>query len=224
MGVCADPGSYRWCQALSRSRSSCATNTNQSTRKQTQQQSDTISESTRAESTIVASIFRGATTTTTTIPTASTLNQTPLKTAAFTVKTTRRRRHQDEDDDVEEDVDGCARTPTKTCRSIQILKLALICLFALLAQNAQAHNIPEDAVHITAILGEGVVFNCHVEFPNDHPVPYVLQWDKKVSETVRYHTSNFFSKLSFLHCCLITQKAKESKKQIDKSRRKRDKC
>uniref|UniRef100_A0A1B0B5T1 Uncharacterized protein n=1 Tax=Glossina palpalis gambiensis TaxID=67801 RepID=A0A1B0B5T1_9MUSC len=37
----------------------------------------------------------------------------------------------------------------------------------------------EDAVHITAILGEGVIFNCHVEFPNDHPVPYVLQWDKK---------------------------------------------
>ncbi|XP_036344202.1 protein turtle-like [Rhagoletis pomonella] len=26
MGVCADPGSYRWCQALSRSRSSFATN------------------------------------------------------------------------------------------------------------------------------------------------------------------------------------------------------
>jgi len=49
-------------------------------------------------------------------------------------------------------------------------------------------SISEDAVHITAILGEGVIFNCHVEFPNDHPVPYVLQWDKKVSETVRYHS------------------------------------
>uniref|UniRef100_A0A336LVW2 CSON002677 protein n=1 Tax=Culicoides sonorensis TaxID=179676 RepID=A0A336LVW2_CULSO len=41
----------------------------------------------------------------------------------------------------------------------------------------------QDAVHITAILGESVVFNCHVEFPGDHPVPYVLQWEKKVSET-----------------------------------------
>lgn len=50
----------------------------------------------------------------------------------------------------------------------------------------------EDAVHITAILGEGVIFNCHVEFPNDHPVPYVLQWDKKVSETVRYRKQNLF--------------------------------
>jgi hypothetical protein len=42
----------------------------------------------------------------------------------------------------------------------------------------------QDAVHITAILGESVIFNCHVEFPGDHPVPYVLQWEKKVSETV----------------------------------------
>lgn len=42
----------------------------------------------------------------------------------------------------------------------------------------------QDAIHITAILGESVIFNCHVEFPGDHPVPYVLQWEKKVSETV----------------------------------------
>ncbi|XP_046388422.1 protein turtle-like isoform X3 [Ischnura elegans] len=41
----------------------------------------------------------------------------------------------------------------------------------------------QDAVHITAILGESVVFNCHVEFPGDHPVPYVLQWEKKVGDT-----------------------------------------
>ncbi|XP_058980772.1 protein turtle isoform X2 [Musca domestica] len=61
-----------------------------------------------------------------------------------------------------------------------------IVFFVILLLTKSAHannNIPEDAVHITAILGEGVIFNCHVEFPNDHPVPYVLQWDKKVSET-----------------------------------------
>ncbi|XP_075152899.1 immunoglobulin superfamily member turtle isoform X1 [Haematobia irritans] len=57
-------------------------------------------------------------------------------------------------------------------------------IILLLTKSTYANNnIPEDAVHITAILGEGVIFNCHVEFPNDHPVPYVLQWDKKVSET-----------------------------------------
>lgn len=47
----------------------------------------------------------------------------------------------------------------------------------------------QDAQHITAILGESVVFNCHVEFPEQHPVPYVLQWEKKVGDTVRYRTS-----------------------------------
>ncbi|XP_074039416.1 protein turtle isoform X4 [Leptinotarsa decemlineata] len=45
------------------------------------------------------------------------------------------------------------------------------------------HCIQEDAVHITAILGESVVFNCHVEFPEGHPVPFVLQWEKKVGDT-----------------------------------------
>ncbi|XP_070065365.1 protein turtle isoform X2 [Drosophila virilis] len=183
MGVCADPGSYRWCQALSRSRSSCATNTNLSTGKQHQPQSDTISESTRAESTIVAFALGRATA----IHAAST-QRLPPKTAAFTVKATSRR-HCDEDNDVAVDVVGCV-SASRTCHvsggSIKILIFLLIWLLALLAKNAQAHNIPEDAVHITAILGEGVVFNCHVEFPNDHPVPYVLQWDKKGSDLPIY--------------------------------------
>ncbi|XP_062131035.1 protein turtle isoform X2 [Drosophila sulfurigaster albostrigata] len=219
MGVCADLGSYRWCQALSRSRWSCATNSSLPTRSEQQQaqQSDTINESTTTitttvESTIVkppaAATAAGATTTASVIPTiaiatATTTIQsvTPtapsVKTAAVTVNTTKRRhrRHQDDDDDEDVDVnvnDGCSRPRTKTCHvssgSIQTLnlKFVLIWLLALLAKNAQAHNIPEDAVHITAILGEGVVFNCHVEFPNDHPVPYVLQWDKKGSDLPIY--------------------------------------
>ncbi|GBP55579.1 Protein turtle [Eumeta japonica] len=45
------------------------------------------------------------------------------------------------------------------------------------------HQEHQDAVHITAILGESVVFNCQVDFPEDIPVPYVLQWEKKVGET-----------------------------------------
>lgn len=52
----------------------------------------------------------------------------------------------------------------------------------------------QDAVHITAILGESVVFNCHVEFPDQHPVPYVLQWEKKVGDTVRFRGANQQSK------------------------------
>uniref|UniRef100_A0A1B0GHL7 Uncharacterized protein n=1 Tax=Lutzomyia longipalpis TaxID=7200 RepID=A0A1B0GHL7_LUTLO len=66
----------------------------------------------------------------------------------------------------------------------------LLCLITLTLVAGTTSNTnlaaQQDAVHITAILGESVVFNCHVEFPGDHPVPYVLQWEKKVSETVRY--------------------------------------
>lgn len=51
------------------------------------------------------------------------------------------------------------------------------------------HQDHQDAVHITAILGESVVFNCQVDFPEDIPVPYVLQWEKKVGETVRPHST-----------------------------------
>lgn len=104
----------------------------------------------------------------------------------------------------------CSYKPEHSSRSVQALYLVATLFLALVATDVQAHNIPgeigvwrllnrsyyigtnslsaDDAVHITAILGEGVIFNCHVEFPNDHPVPYVLQWDKKVSETVRYQS------------------------------------
>ena len=41
-------------------------------------------------------------------------------------------------------------------------------------------GVPPDAEYITAIIGESVVFNCHVEFPDGYPVPYIVQWDKKV--------------------------------------------
>ena len=35
--------------------------------------------------------------------------------------------------------------------------------------------------HITAILGDSVLFNCHANFPDEEPVPYVVQWEKKVN-------------------------------------------
>jgi immunoglobulin superfamily member 9B len=57
-------------------------------------------------------------------------------------------------------------------------------MFVDLHLNVYTSVSGQDAVHITAILGDSVIFNCHVEFPGDHPVPYVLQWEKKVSETV----------------------------------------
>ncbi len=32
---------------------------------------------------------------------------------------------------------------------------------------------------MTANAGDNIVFNCDVEFPGGHPVPYVVQWWKK---------------------------------------------
>ncbi|XP_070855667.1 protein turtle isoform X6 [Drosophila suzukii] len=163
MGVCADLGSHRWCRALS------------TTQHNSTQQSEEQDQQLDQQSLEIPSRSP------TTIPATKTLTASPAKTAAFTVKTTRRRRSRRRAEGSSIWIPlwkGQGSTPT-----IQVLQLVLVSLLALLAKNAQAHNIPEDAVHITAILGEGVIFNCHVEFPNDHPVPYVLQWDKKVSET-----------------------------------------
>ncbi|XP_039435202.1 protein turtle isoform X5 [Culex pipiens pallens] len=67
--------------------------------------------------------------------------------------------------------------------SFVLLLCITLCTSSISPPARKTLTPPQDAVHITAILGESVVFNCHVEFPGDHPVPYVLQWEKKVSET-----------------------------------------
>ncbi|XP_039952935.1 protein turtle isoform X5 [Bactrocera tryoni] len=179
MGVCADPGSYRWCQALSRSRSSFATNNNNNN----YNNNDCY--------------------TTTTTENSSNINQQAISQQAVTTKTTtiskslaNRKSTKIPTIDENSKINQSSREPAhnkwtssnnnnKYSNSIsrwQQTHQFIILLLVLLLQTTHA-NIPEDAVHITAILGEGVIFNCHVEFPNDHPVPYVLQWDKKVSET-----------------------------------------
>ncbi|CAH2244755.1 jg5591 [Pararge aegeria aegeria] len=69
-------------------------------------------------------------------------------------------------------------------RAEQTPHIAAGLLLLLLANlPVTCHQDHQDAVHITAILGESVVFNCQVDFPEDIPVPYVLQWEKKVGET-----------------------------------------
>ncbi|XP_031622823.1 protein turtle isoform X2 [Contarinia nasturtii] len=62
----------------------------------------------------------------------------------------------------------------------------LVVLTTISYSNANSLPGQQDAIHITAILGESVIFNCHVEFPGDHPVPYVLQWEKKGQEIPIY--------------------------------------
>lgn len=36
-------------------------------------------------------------------------------------------------------------------------------------------------VKLKATVGDSVVFNCRLEFPNDVPIPYIMHWNKGVS-------------------------------------------
>ncbi|XP_014468291.1 PREDICTED: protein turtle-like isoform X9 [Dinoponera quadriceps] len=95
-------------------------------------------------------------------------------------------KNDDSEDGGDEDDDEGKRHRLRWCRRdfrriAEVATRALLLGIALLVTPGLCQ---QDAVHITAILGESVVFNCHVEFPGEHPVPYVLQWEKK-----RYHSS-----------------------------------
>uniref|UniRef100_A0A1B6E797 Protein turtle n=1 Tax=Clastoptera arizonana TaxID=38151 RepID=A0A1B6E797_9HEMI len=63
---------------------------------------------------------------------------------------------------------------------------SLVSLLLIVSNIAGVVGGFQDAVHITAILGESVVFNCQVEFPGDQQVPYVLTWEKKGLEIPVY--------------------------------------
>lgn len=82
------------------------------------------------------------------------------------------------------------------CQMWPVCVLRTWCFFNKFLFLDVTHSSFQDAMHITAILGESVVFNCPVEFPGDHPVPYVLQWEKKVGEpvctTLLYYTRFIF--------------------------------
>ena len=58
-------------------------------------------------------------------------------------------------------------------------QLALITLINISVLGYRS-NDPE---HITAILGQTVHFNCHANFPDEEAVPYVVQWEKRGSDT-----------------------------------------
>ncbi|XP_067623798.1 protein turtle isoform X7 [Eurosta solidaginis] len=180
MGVCADPGSYRWCQALSRSRSSFATNNNKISNTTTFNTNNNKNHETSPKATTIKNncILTNS-------KSLANRKSTKFQIIADSCKI----QHSNSDQQQQEcrdwnnsnysiPINNNHNKITQLLKTYQFIILLLV----LLAKTTYA-NIPEDAVHITAILGEGVIFNCHVEFPNDHPVPYVLQWDKKVSET-----------------------------------------
>ncbi|XP_055376450.1 protein turtle isoform X2 [Condylostylus longicornis] len=178
MGVCADPGSYRWCQALSRSRSfatrtifskSCY-NINNSCNNNKNNNSNNYNNNNINNR----------------------INNNNNN--SININNSNNKKEKIKSNNTTTIVDKSHTIDYKAHPSIynnkdnsllnSIRSLGILVAFLILIDSTLGNIQPaEDAVHITAILGESVIFNCHVEFPNDHPVPYVLQWDKKVSET-----------------------------------------
>ncbi|XP_044255880.1 protein turtle isoform X1 [Tribolium madens] len=85
---------------------------------------------------------------------------------------------------------GMRTDPRGKSRPLTTVSVPLLVTYTVVAflaflflQTGFCTQTQDGYIHITAILGESVVFNCHVEFPDGHPVPYVLQWQKKVGET-----------------------------------------
>lgn len=38
-----------------------------------------------------------------------------------------------------------------------------------------------DSNNFTATIGDYIVFNCHLDFPHEIPIPYILHWNREVS-------------------------------------------
>uniref|UniRef100_A0A182YGU3 Uncharacterized protein n=1 Tax=Anopheles stephensi TaxID=30069 RepID=A0A182YGU3_ANOST len=190
MGMCVDPGVFRWCQALSRSRSYATLTTPKTNPRQAcpsrdrfpapggKRRIDSASEEQqyRRKATIEGPSAKVD-------PVCNYTRSTSGSSSSSTA-------HDHDGDDLlahhrysalvryRKVIDTSVRNGDKSLNRLISSLLLLLC-FTL---GCCTINPPQDAVHITAILGESVVFNCHVDFPGEHPVPYVLQWEKKVSE------------------------------------------
>lgn len=72
------------------------------------------------------------------------------------------------------------RTPTGTRCTYALLALCLLAVLGFF--NVEEEKSP---VHLKATVGDSVVFNCRLEFPNDVPIPYIMHWNKAVSGWAR---------------------------------------
>uniref|UniRef100_A0A182PJ73 Protein turtle n=1 Tax=Anopheles epiroticus TaxID=199890 RepID=A0A182PJ73_9DIPT len=176
MGMCVDPGVFRWCQALSRSRSYATKTTPITSPRQALASPGPFS--TRESGHRIRHASRNTTISGTNSKVKTVSNYTSSNNTAYvhedellTGKYSARVRRRTA-------IDTHGRIGDKSLNRLISFLLLVLC-FTL---GCCTINPPQDAVHITAILGESVVFNCHVDFPGEHPVPYVLQWEKKVSE------------------------------------------
>uniref|UniRef100_A0AAG5CW64 Protein turtle n=1 Tax=Anopheles atroparvus TaxID=41427 RepID=A0AAG5CW64_ANOAO len=202
MGMCVDPGVFRWCQALSRSRS-CATITTPNSgaskeafpifaptagrRRGSRNSNEEGSNGGLCRSRRRFCRRQKATINGTDSKAKTVSNYTRSNTISGDAREDTLHCPQsspllvsldNESKRTQKVIDASVRNSDSSLKRLISSFLLVLCF----TFGCCTINPPQDAVHITAILGESVVFNCHVDFPGDHPVPYVLQWEKKVSE------------------------------------------
>ena|SRR5690349_3616898 len=68
---------------------------------------------------------------------------------------------------------------------MKALQSSLIISSFVIAAVLCIYEEERQTVHYEGRVGGFVVFNCHLEFPNDYPIPYSLLWRKDVSTQLR---------------------------------------
>lgn len=75
-----------------------------------------------------------------------------------------------------------------------LFRISKLCLLLILNVSV-VHCLYDEyrkPTYLEGRVGSYVVFNCHIEFPQeDHPIPYILNWKREVS-------ANLIQKIIFL--------------------------
>lgn len=78
------------------------------------------------------------------------------------------------------------------------------CLFSSVSAYSYSLILEEEKEpnYLNAGVGEYAVFNCDLDFPHETPIPYILQWNRDVSDAIR-STNLFPMKYHVLPFCQI---------------------
>jgi hypothetical protein len=83
------------------------------------------------------------------------------------------------------------KSSRKYSDSFSILKLSLLLILNISAVHCLYEEYRKPS-YLEGKVGSYVVFNCHIDFPQeDHPIPYILNWKKGVkylTDKMIHHT------------------------------------
>lgn len=68
---------------------------------------------------------------------------------------------------------------------MQIKLFSHFCFVFLIVLNVKCYYYEEQKpIYLTASVGDYIIFNCNVDFPQSIPIPYMLNWRKDVSQYI----------------------------------------